>query len=314
MAADAARHRCDRLRVLIQNPDIDAIMVSATPETVHYPMALEALQAGKHVLLEKPIALTLAEADHLIEEAESRNLKFAIGYSQRFNVKQALVERSFEDGTSATPSASSSPGTSRASWATRSPAASSSHRRPWRALTTSTSPSGAWSRHARFRVYAQGVNRFRKPQVRRARHHVQLDHHGQRRHRDDQRRWVLPKQYRNYSQMWIEEFVGTNGALMLDDTHRDVVMSTMSAGTVFPLSTMPGEAVLHAYSGPMERETQHFIDAVARDREVLVPAAQARNAMELYLAADLSWERNEPVSLPLVADEVDLALAASVRY
>ncbi len=85
--------------VLLENPDIDAIIVSATPETTHYPMALESLQAGKHVLLEKPIALTLAEADHLIDESESRGLKFAIGYSQRFNPKQALVKRSFEDGT-----------------------------------------------------------------------------------------------------------------------------------------------------------------------------------------------------------------------
>ena len=40
---------------LVANPDIQALMISATPETTHYPMARAALAAGKHVLLEKPI-------------------------------------------------------------------------------------------------------------------------------------------------------------------------------------------------------------------------------------------------------------------
>ena len=48
---------------LISNDDLDAIMVSTTPETTHYPIAKERLLAGKHVLLEKPLALALDEAD-----------------------------------------------------------------------------------------------------------------------------------------------------------------------------------------------------------------------------------------------------------
>src|SRR5437868_14875923 len=44
-------------RVLIEDPSIDAVMISTTPEPTHYPIAKESLSAGKHVLLEKPIAL-----------------------------------------------------------------------------------------------------------------------------------------------------------------------------------------------------------------------------------------------------------------
>ena len=44
---------------LVADPEIQALLISATPETLHYPMAKAALEAGKHVLLEKPIALTL---------------------------------------------------------------------------------------------------------------------------------------------------------------------------------------------------------------------------------------------------------------
>ena len=86
-------------RALLKNNAINAIIVSATPETVHYPMAKETLLAGKHLLLEKPISLTLAEADELIDLARSKSLLFTIGYSQRFNPKFAYVKRSIADGT-----------------------------------------------------------------------------------------------------------------------------------------------------------------------------------------------------------------------
>ena len=86
-------------RGLLADPFVDAVMISTTPETTHYPIAKESLQAGKHVFLEKPIALELTEADELIALAKSRGLLFTIGYSQRFNPKFAFVKRSVEDGT-----------------------------------------------------------------------------------------------------------------------------------------------------------------------------------------------------------------------
>src|SRR5215831_9136729 len=53
-------------RELLDDDRVEAVYVCATPETTHYPMARDALQAGKHVFLEKPIALELAEADELV--------------------------------------------------------------------------------------------------------------------------------------------------------------------------------------------------------------------------------------------------------
>src|SRR5260370_31715194 len=44
---------------------VDAVIVSTAPETTHYPIARDALTAGKHTLLEKPMAFTLCEADDL---------------------------------------------------------------------------------------------------------------------------------------------------------------------------------------------------------------------------------------------------------
>ena len=51
------------------------------------------------MLLEKPIALELWEADELIMLAKRNNLKFTIGYSQRFNTKIAYAKKKIVDGT-----------------------------------------------------------------------------------------------------------------------------------------------------------------------------------------------------------------------
>ena len=65
---------------VIGNPDIDAVVI-ATPVSTHFALALEALQAGKHVLLEKPITTTSEQALRLIEEAERRHLILMVDHT-----------------------------------------------------------------------------------------------------------------------------------------------------------------------------------------------------------------------------------------
>ena len=52
---------------LIVNPDIDTIIISATPETTHYPMALAALQAGKNVFMELRLRVLKSDLKMLLE-------------------------------------------------------------------------------------------------------------------------------------------------------------------------------------------------------------------------------------------------------
>jgi predicted dehydrogenase len=58
-------------RELLRDPEIDAIVI-ATPVRTHYALALEALRAGKHVWVEKPMTETAVEAKHLVDEAHKR--------------------------------------------------------------------------------------------------------------------------------------------------------------------------------------------------------------------------------------------------
>ncbi|MGH1483753.1 MAG: gfo/Idh/MocA family oxidoreductase, partial [Geminicoccales bacterium] len=110
--------------------------------------------------------------------------------------------------------------------------------------------------------------------------------------------WNLPPSFPNYCATWIE-ITGTEGALILDDTSRDNWLNTVAEGTQYPMSTMPGEHVDHMFAGQMGPETLHFLEAILLDSEPMVAPGHARMVMESYLAADLSAEIGEPVSLPL---------------
>jgi predicted dehydrogenase len=116
--------------------------------------------------------------------------------------------------------------------------------------------------------------------------------------------WVLPPAYPNFSSTWIE-MTGTEGAIMVDDTHRDVSVNTMKRGIEFPLSTMPGEKVDHVYAGPMEAETLHFLECVAKGLQPLVTPEHARMVMQVYQAADQSAEQGRPVELSPAANPSD---------
>jgi predicted dehydrogenase len=67
-------------RDLLKDSRIDAIAI-ATPVHTHYELALASLEAGKHVLIEKPLAQTAQQAQHLIEVAERRNLVLMVDHT-----------------------------------------------------------------------------------------------------------------------------------------------------------------------------------------------------------------------------------------
>lgn len=75
----AARTSTD-YRDLLADPNIDAIAI-ATPVRYHYDIALAALQAGKHVLVEKPMAETAEQCQRLIDEADKRGLVLMVDHT-----------------------------------------------------------------------------------------------------------------------------------------------------------------------------------------------------------------------------------------
>jgi len=80
---------------LLKIPEIEAVSI-CVPTTHHYQVTMDAIEYGKHVLVEKPIAFTLKEAEDMVKSARKKGVKLAIGHVERFNpaVKKAkeLIE------------------------------------------------------------------------------------------------------------------------------------------------------------------------------------------------------------------------------
>ncbi len=70
-------------RELLDDTDIDAVSV-CTPNYLHAPISVAALNAGKHVLCEKPMATSMEEAQDMIEAAHKNGKKLMIAHNQRF--------------------------------------------------------------------------------------------------------------------------------------------------------------------------------------------------------------------------------------
>jgi len=63
---------------------VDAVSI-ATPTSTHYEVAKEVIEKGKHLLIEKPLAVTLEEAENLVKLAEKEGIKLQVGHIERFN-------------------------------------------------------------------------------------------------------------------------------------------------------------------------------------------------------------------------------------
>ncbi len=80
---------------MLRRDDVDLVYV-ATPPFLHHPQALAALDAGKHVIVEKPLALTVGQADELIAVARTRDRLIVANLMQRYNPLFAAVRRLVE--------------------------------------------------------------------------------------------------------------------------------------------------------------------------------------------------------------------------
>lgn len=73
----------DNWKAVIENKGIDAVII-ATPTFTHKEIAVAAAKQKKHIFLEKPMALNVAQCNHIIKAAEENNVKLFIGHVLRF--------------------------------------------------------------------------------------------------------------------------------------------------------------------------------------------------------------------------------------
>jgi predicted dehydrogenase len=84
-------------QALLEAPDLDAVFIAA-PNAFHAPLALSALRAGKHVLVEKPFATNAIEARAVVEQAALSGKLLSVGMNQRFREDSQRVQALVQTG------------------------------------------------------------------------------------------------------------------------------------------------------------------------------------------------------------------------
>ncbi len=82
---------------LLDDPDVEAVYI-ATPVNVHVQQAVAAAEKGKHVLCEKPLALTLDESRKIVDACKAAGVKLSVGLMMRYHACHQAIRRIIAEG------------------------------------------------------------------------------------------------------------------------------------------------------------------------------------------------------------------------
>ena len=307
----AAFHCGDNLQA-ISRPEVDAVIV-ATSEGEHTAPVLQALERGKAVLVEKPIALDLAGADRILAEAARRNADLRVGYSRRYKERYLIAKEQVLQGR-----VGRIVGAAARVFNSRAQALAMLRRNPGAtpvvdALTYYVDLVNWLLEGAQVsEVFARGQMGVLKA--------AGYDTHdvswailtyGDGAVANLGVSYALPKKYPSLGHAARVEVLGTDGVMILDDDHTDQLMYTdrgmphvylpdHAVNMVFLQSGTPGDWALGEFWGPIANETRAWLDHLATGRPcVLATPQDARDTLEVTLAIEHSMRTGMPVTLPL---------------
>jgi predicted dehydrogenase len=301
-------------RAIIAHPEVNAVIVS-TSEGEHLDAVLAAIELGKPVLVEKPIALSTADADRIIAAAAKANVEVRVGYSRRYKDRYLVAKEQIVQGRIGTVI-----GAAMRVYNSRSQALAMLGRNPHAtpvvdALTYYVDLAN-WllDGGAPVEVYARG----QKGVLKAAGHEV------------DDVNWAiltyasgavvnlgvcyaLPEKYPSLGHAARVEILGSEGVMILDDDHADQIMYSEkglphvylpghTTNMVFLNSGTPGDWALGDFWGPIANETRAWLDHLATGKKcVLATPQEARANLETTLAIELAADTGRQVTLPLSA-------------
>jgi len=310
-AVGAAAHGTDN-REIIARPEVNAVIVS-TSEGEHVAPVLAALELGKPVLVEKPLALNLGDADRIIAAAEKAKANLRVGYSRRYKERYLIAKEQIAQGR-----VGRITGAAARVYNSRSQALAILKRNPEAtpvvdALTYYVDLMN-WllAGNAPVEIFARG----QKGVLKAAGHDV------------DDVTWAvltyadgavvnlgisyaLPEKYPALGHAARVEILGTDGVMILDDDHTDQLMYSEkgvphvylpdhNVNMVFLQSGTPGDWALGELWGPIASETRAWLDHLATGKPcALATPQEARLTLETTLAIQLAADSGKTVRLPL---------------
>lgn len=303
----------DNLEV-IAHPDVTAVIVS-TSEGEHVQAVLQALEQGKAVLVEKPLALSLPDADRVLSCVRARGGDLRVGYSRRFRKRYHVAKEQIVQGRMGRLL-----GATARVYNSRSQALAMLQRNPHATPVVDA-----------LTYYVDLMNWFFE-----GRRLAQVTATGQRGvlaaagHDTDDLTWAilqyddgsavnlgvcyaLPEKYPALGHAARVELLGTDGVMLLDDDHTDQVMYSErgiphvylpdhAVNAVFLSSGTPGDWALGDFIGPVAAETRAWLDHLATGKGCNLATPQiARANLEATLAIERAARTGRTVRLPLDA-------------
>jgi predicted dehydrogenase len=284
-------------RHLLERADIEVVDL-CVPTYLHATLAVAAMQAGKHVLCEKPIAHSLEAADRMIEAARQYGVKLMIGHVRRFDHRYTSIKEQLDAGKVGHPVFI---------------------RRAERQFLPFPPEAWQWDPkqgggvildigiHAtdvfrwllgRDAVQVYAVARAVRKAARAAGSYdhafMTIEFEGGR-IGFAEASWAYPEGFGGalYAQL---DVVGTAGKIQYADKDTNpMLIFTAGKGHELPRYFRFMSTTEHAF----EEEIRHFVHCVRDDREPAVSPQDARAALEMALAAQRSAETGQPVQLPL---------------
>jgi predicted dehydrogenase len=307
-----AQHHSGDNHEVVAHPEVDAVIVS-TSEGDHVEPILAAIELGKPVLVEKPIALTLNDADQVVAAIEKHNARVSVGYSRRYKERYLIAMEQINQGR-----LGAVIGGSARVFNSRSQALAMLKRNPHAtpvvdALTYYVDLMNWLIGGKRLaEVYSRGQMGVLKA----AGYDVPDVSYSVFTYEDGSIvnfgvSYALPEKYPALGHAAHVEIIGRDGVMILDDDHADQLMYSEkgvphvylpdhAVNMVFLQSGTPGDWALGEFWGPLANETRAWLDHLAMDRPcVLATPQQARATLEATLAIEYSMATGEPVKLPL---------------
>lgn len=97
LASETGCRAYHNLRSMLKNPEIQVVTIG-TPSGAHLDPAVAAARAGKHVIVEKPLEITLKRCDKIIQECEKAGVQLSTIFPSRFHEPSRLIKRAIEEG------------------------------------------------------------------------------------------------------------------------------------------------------------------------------------------------------------------------